>query len=164
MSSGSRAISSERNQHRRLRQAAAERVPEQSQQATLRALGDERALELVASYMEAIERADVDALVELLTEDAAWTMPPLRTWYQGLEAVVPFLEEHPLTLRWRHLSTRAGGQLAVGCYLWDAERGRYGAAVLDVLTLRRDRIAEATGFMSPRLFVRFGLPEHPDTG
>jgi RNA polymerase sigma-70 factor (ECF subfamily) len=99
----------------------------------------------------------VDDLLELVTEDVAWTMPPLRTWYQGLDVVVPFLVEYPLTECWRHLPARANGQLAVGCYLWDAEQRHYGAAVLDVLTLRGDLIAEVTGFTTPRLFARFGL-------
>jgi RNA polymerase sigma-70 factor, ECF subfamily len=143
----------------RARHTAAERVPEKSQQATLRSLGDERARDLVSRYIEAWERADVDGLVKLVTEDVAWTMPPLGTWYQGLDAVVPFLVEYPLTERWRHLPARANGQLAVGCYLWDAEQRHYGAAVLDVLTLRGDLIAEVTGFTTPRLFARFGLPD-----
>jgi RNA polymerase sigma-70 factor, ECF subfamily len=143
----------------RARSTAAERIPEQSQQATLRSIGDERARGLVVSYMDAIERADVDGLVELLTEDAAWTMPPLQTWYRGREAVLPFLQEFPLSLRWRHLPAHASGQLAVGCYLWDDAAQHFGAAVIDVLTLRGDRISEVTGFMSPRLFPRFGLPD-----
>ena len=143
----------------RARQTAAERVPEQSQHETLRSLGDERARELVVSYMDAIERADVDGLVELLTEDVVWAMPPLRSWYQGREAVVPFLAEYPLTLRWRHVPARANGQLAIGCYLWDAGEQHYAPAVIDVLTLRGPRVAEVTGFMTPRLFHRFGLPD-----
>ncbi len=143
----------------RARQTAAERVPEKSQQATLRSLGDERTRDLVTRYIDAWERADVEDLVELVTEDVAWTMPPLRTWYQGLDAVVPLLVEYPLTERWRHLPARANGQLAVGCYLWDAEQRHYGAAVLDVLTVRGDLIAEVTGFITPRLFARFGLPD-----
>jgi RNA polymerase sigma-70 factor, ECF subfamily len=143
----------------RARHTAAERVPEQSQQATLRSLGDERTRQLVASYIDAWERADVDALVELLTEDVAWTMPPLRTWYHGLDAVVPLLVEYPLSERWRHVPTRANGQLAVGCYLWDDEQRHYVAAVLDVLTLRDHRISEVTAFLTPRLFARFGLPD-----
>lgn len=43
--------------------------------------------------------------------------------------------------------------------LWDAEQRHYRAAVLDVLTLRGDLVAEVTGFISPRLFPRFGLPD-----
>jgi RNA polymerase sigma-70 factor (ECF subfamily) len=143
----------------RARYTATERIPEQSQQATLRSLGDERARQLVDAYVDAFERADIEGLVELLTEDVAWTMPPLRTWYHGLDAVIPLLVEYPLSESWRHLSAHANGQLAVGCYLWDAEEGLYAAAVIDVLTLRGDRIAEVTGFITPRLFARFGLPD-----
>jgi RNA polymerase sigma-70 factor, ECF subfamily len=147
----------------RARHAVDERVPEQSQQVTLRSLGDERARRLVASYTGAFERADVDGLVKLLTEDAAWAMPPLRTWYQGREAIVPFLEEHAVTAGWRHRPVRASGQLAVGCYVWSAQEQSYTAAVLDVLTLRGDRIAEVTAFVTPRLFARFDLPDRlPD--
>jgi RNA polymerase sigma-70 factor (ECF subfamily) len=142
----------------RARRSVSERVPSQSQQATLRALGDERCRWLVARYMDAIERADVDGLVGLLTADAVWAMPPMTVWYQGREAVTGFLAEHALRARWRHLPARAGGQLAVGCYMWDPERGSYTASVLDVLTVRGDRIAEVTGFVAPRLFHRFGLP------
>jgi RNA polymerase sigma-70 factor (ECF subfamily) len=143
----------------RARQTVHERVPEQSQQVTLERLGDERARALVTRYMEAIERADVAGLVGLLTEDAAWAMPPMAIWYQGREAVAAFHTEHVLPQRWRHVPARASGQLAAGCYMWDAERGHYAAAVLDVLTLRGDRIADVTGFVNPALFARFGLPE-----
>ena len=83
----------------------------------------------------------------------------MTTWYQGRDAVTAFLENGPGTVRWRHLPASASGQLAVGCYVWDAERGDYEAAVLDVLTVRGQRIAEVTGFIAPRLFARFGLPE-----
>ena len=78
----------------------------------------------------------------------------------GLDTVIPFLVEYPLTGRWRHLPTRANGQLAVGCYLWDSEQRHYGAAVIDVLTFRSDGlISEVAGFSAPQLFPRFGLPE-----
>jgi len=43
-----------------------ERLPAQSQQATLRALGDERRAELVERYVDAWERSDVDAMVAML--------------------------------------------------------------------------------------------------
>jgi RNA polymerase sigma-70 factor, ECF subfamily len=135
----------------RARRAAAERIPEQSQQATLRSLGDESARQLVVSYIDAFEHADIDGLVELLTEDAAWAMPPMRTWYHGREPIIPFLTEHALTTRWRHRPVSANGQLAVGCYAWLAEERHFAAAVVDVLTLRGDLIAEVTAFVSPRL-------------
>ena len=81
----------------RAHKAVDERLPEQSQQATLRAVGDEGVRRLVQHYMDAWERGDVDALVAMLTEDATMAMPPLPTWYLGREAVAAFLRGWPLT-------------------------------------------------------------------
>ena len=61
----------------RARKAVDERLPERSQQATLRALGDQRLREVVEGYMDAMARGDVDAVVAMLAEDAVWSMPPL---------------------------------------------------------------------------------------
>lgn len=133
-------------------------LPEQSQQATLRSLGDERVRALAERYADAIERADVETLLAMLTEDAAWSMPPLATWYLGREAITAFLVDYPLRLRWRHRPTHANGQLAVGCYIWSEERGCFEAEVIDVLTLRGELIAEVTAFISADVFARFGLP------
>jgi RNA polymerase sigma-70 factor (ECF subfamily) len=143
----------------RARQTLAQRAPERSQQATLRELGDERSRALVTAYVDAIEGADIDRVLALLTEDAAWSMPPMSVWYHGREPVSAFLTGSPFTERWRHLPTRVNGQLAVGCYMWDAERGGFGAGVIDVLTVRGDRIAEVTAFIGGERFPRFGLPE-----
>src|SRR4029453_11345390 len=85
-----------------------DRVPEPSQQATLRSLGDKRTRQLLDRYIAAWDAVDIDGLVELLTSDVVWTMPPLSTWYQGLDAVIPLLREYPLTERWRHLPTQIG--------------------------------------------------------
>jgi RNA polymerase sigma-70 factor, ECF subfamily len=142
----------------RARQTIAELSPERSQQASLRELGDERSRALVTAYVDAIEHADVDGVVALLTEDAAWSMPPFSRWYRGREPVIAFLTASPFQERWRHLPTRANGQLAVGCYVWDAERGDFGACVIDVLTLRGDHICEVTAFIGAERFPRFGLP------
>jgi RNA polymerase sigma-70 factor (ECF subfamily) len=143
----------------RARAMVEERVPEQSQQATLRGLSDERLNELVEHYSEALEQGDVEALLGMLTEDATWSMPPLPNWYRGHEAIAGFLRKGPFTVRWRHVPTRANGQLAVGCYTWDEEQRSYRAFVLDVLTLRGTQIAEVTAFIDRSMFVRFGLPE-----
>ena len=40
--------------------------------------------------------------------------------------------------------------------MWDEERGGYFAAVIDVLTLRGDRIEAVTAFLAPWVFNRFG--------
>jgi RNA polymerase sigma-70 factor (ECF subfamily) len=140
----------------RARKTVDERRPEESQQANLRALGDERIREVVARYMDAMERADVGSVLALLTQDATWSMPPLTTWYSGLDAITGFLTDHALSVNWRHLPTRANGQLAVGCYSWDSGRKRYLAAVIDVLTLRGGRIAEITAFLTSTTLDRWG--------
>jgi RNA polymerase sigma-70 factor (ECF subfamily) len=133
----------------RARQTVDERLPEQSQQATLRTLGDERLQEVVESYMDAMSRGDVDAVVDMLAEDAAWTMPPLAAWFRGREALIDFLVEGPLSgeWRWHHHPARANGQAAVGSYTWYAPDGTYRPFALDVLTLDGDRLAEVTSFI-----------------
>jgi len=140
----------------RARKTVEERLPERSQQATLRALGDERLRQLVEDYSNALEQGDVDALIGMLTEDAAWSMPPVTGWFRGHEAIAAFLTDYPLRERWRHVPTHANGQLAVGCYMWNEPTERYEAAVLDVLTLRGEQIEDVTGFLAPWLVGRFG--------
>jgi RNA polymerase sigma-70 factor (TIGR02960 family) len=65
----------------RARQGVQRRNGEPDQQQTLRTLGDKRVRHLVEAFVDALEQADVDSLVGLLTEDATWAMPPLPSWY-----------------------------------------------------------------------------------
>ena len=142
----------------RARSAVAERCPEPSQQTTLRSVGDGRVRELVTRYMAALEEADMEGMLALLAEDASWAMPPEPKWYRGHEAISRFLAGGPFQVRWRHVPTRANGQIAVGCYIWDPARKVYSAAVIDVLTLRGAQISSVTAFLDGGLFPRFGLP------
>ena len=140
----------------RARKAIELRLPQQSQQATLRALGDETVRTVVGSYMDAWQRGDIDAVVAMLTEDAILAMPPTETWFRGRDAIGDFYRRYPGQTTWRHLATSANGQLAVGCYaLVD---GAYTPMVIDVLTLRGERISEVTAFLAPRPWSAFGLP------
>jgi RNA polymerase sigma-70 factor, ECF subfamily len=134
----------------RARKAVDERTPERSQQATLRALGDARLREIVERYMDAMRRADVDAVVALLAEDVAWSMPPLSAWFGGRDGVRAFLERGPLSgeWRWRHLPASANGQPTVGAYHWDEAHGAYLPFALDVMTLEGDRIRQITAFVT----------------
>jgi RNA polymerase sigma-70 factor, ECF subfamily len=159
----------------RARVAVAGRLPDRSQQSLLRELGDEQLADIAARYADAIERGDADALISMLTKDATWSMPPFPTWYTGLETLREWLVRDPLTCRWKHATTRANGQLAVGCYIWDDDTGRFTPAVIDVLTLDGTKIAAVTGFILPdatgldastqpaaeEVFSRFGLPTEP---
>jgi RNA polymerase sigma-70 factor, ECF subfamily len=152
----------------RARAAVDERLPEQSQQATLRSLGDEGLREIVDAYVEAWERGDVEAVVGMLTEDAAFAMPPLKTWFRGRDAIGVFLAGWPLSgeWRWRPLQVRANGQVALAFYSWDAEAQAYLPFALNVLALRGARISDVTAFITrstqiPDREVLARLPEQP---
>jgi RNA polymerase sigma-70 factor, ECF subfamily len=137
-----------------------QRLPPRTQQATLRALGDDRLRRIVDSYVDAWERHDVDALAANLARDAALTMPPTPTWYRGRDTVAAFLREQPLAdrHRWRVVPTSANGQLAFGHYLRVDEAEAFVARELTVLTLAGDEIAELTAFRDPGLLEHFDLP------
>jgi RNA polymerase sigma-70 factor (ECF subfamily) len=104
----------------------------------------------------ALERADMPALVGMLAEDVAWAMPPLPTWYQGREAVAEFLTHVGFNERWRHVPTRANGQLALGCYTSDPLTGRWVPSALDLLRLEGDSVAESDYFITSELLRRWG--------
>ena len=86
----------------RARKAVADDLPERTQQATLRALGDEALREIVQRYVEAWDSGDPNAVVAMLAEDAAFSMPPNATWFRGREAILEFLPRgaavHPAPL------------------------------------------------------------------
>jgi RNA polymerase sigma-70 factor (ECF subfamily) len=142
----------------RARKTMDERLPEQSQQATLRSLGDERIRDLVASFVDAWDSGDIDAILSILTADLTFAMPPFTKRHRGRDAMAAFLPAPPVG-RWRLVPVWANGQLAFGAYQWDARTGRHRAAVLDVVTLRGARIAAVTAFATPEIFPRFGLAD-----
>jgi RNA polymerase sigma-70 factor (ECF subfamily) len=143
----------------RAHKTVAERLPQQSQQATLRELGDTRLSELVGAYVAAWERGDVGAVAALLTDDVTFAMPPHPQWFAGRDAVSAFLRAAPLAegTRWRAVATAANGQPSLAFYGW--HDGAFTAHGLNVLTLRGERIAEMLTFLDPSLFARFGLPD-----
>ena len=152
----------------RARATVEERLPEQSQQATLRALGDERLAEVVDGYVDAWQRGDVDAVVSMLAEDATFAMPPLGTWFGGRDAIATFLAGWPLSgqWRWRPLQVRASGQVALAFYSWDLEEDAYLPFALNVLTLRGTEVSDVTAFIAratpvPDREVIARLPEQP---
>jgi RNA polymerase sigma-70 factor (ECF subfamily) len=144
---------------RRARAVIDERLPEHSQQATLRALGDRRLSELVGRFADSFERGDVDGVLALLAEDATFSMPPHPEWCRGREEIAKswLMPEGPPP-RLRYLATRANGQPALATYVRDAAHGGYRALALDVLELRGEMISAVTAFRTPAIFARFGLP------
>ena len=144
----------------RARATVDERLPEQSQQATLRTLGDDGVRSVVESY--------IDAVVAMLTDDATFAMPPAPSWYRGREALTAFLGVGPLSgeWRWRHILVRASGQPALAFYSWDEAKGTYLPFALNVLTIRDGLISDVTAYIArstesrdPETYRRW--PEEP---
>jgi RNA polymerase sigma-70 factor, ECF subfamily len=143
----------------RARKAVDDRLPARSQQATLRSLGDARIRELVAAYVDAWARGDVDAVRALLAEDATFSMPPWAGWWRGRDTIADFAKEAAeFCAKSLTVPVYANGQPAVAYYHLDAETRLYKAAALDVFTLDGPMIADITAFVTPEIFARFGLP------
>ncbi|MBB4904330.1 sigma-70 family RNA polymerase sigma factor [Actinophytocola algeriensis] len=115
---------------------------------------------LLARYVAAFERKDVDAIVALLAEDAVWEMPPFTTWFQGPEQVARHLTGQcpggPGDFRFA--TTEANGEPALGMYL-RAGDGVFRPFALQAFTVRGERYSHVVSFFDHRLFDTFGLPE-----
>lgn len=97
----------------RARKAVDERLPEKSQQSTLRTLGDERVREIVERFADAFERRDVDAIVAMLAEDATFAMRPYPGSCRGREAIADsWLMPGGTRPRLCYVPTRANGRLS----------------------------------------------------
>ena len=114
---------------------------------------------LVARLTGALERADLDALIELLVTDVRFSMPPAMLEYRGIESARRVLAA--ATFRpgraYRVVPTRANGQPAFGLYMADPHASVYRAYSLLVITTDGDHITAITGF-STNVMTRFGLP------
>jgi RNA polymerase sigma-70 factor (TIGR02960 family) len=147
----------------RARKAVDHRIVEGTQPAELEALGERGRRELVAAFVAAWEEADVDALLDLLVDDARFTMPPFPAWFDGKAAIRRFLEERSFRLTWRARPLVVSGQLACAHYRLDEDSGRYRLGALNVLTLREGRIAAMNAFLDPATHRWFDLPDEvPD--
>ena len=144
----------------RARKSVDERVPERSQQAALRELGDERTEQLVAAFVDAMGAGDVDAVVALLTDDAEWTMPPMPLRFRGRSEAAHFLRTMPFAAgrRWRHVRITANGQLAAAAYTREDGDDEYRLYAIDVMTVRGGRVAAIASFLDPAAVGGMGLP------
>jgi RNA polymerase sigma-70 factor (ECF subfamily) len=120
-----------------------------------------RQRELLDSYAEAFQSADIDTLTRLLTRDAVWEMPPIPVWFTGADTIIRFLAARVLAPgRFRLLPTMANGQPAFGVYLRDAG-GVHRPHALQVLGLAPTGIARVVTFHNPELIAAFALPAAP---
>jgi RNA polymerase sigma-70 factor (TIGR02960 family) len=114
---------------------------------------------LVARLADALERADLDALIDLLVTDVRISMPPAMLEYRGIESAQRFLAAATFRpgRRYRVVPTRANGQPAFGLYLRDPHASVFRAYCLLVIATDGDRITAITGFTA-NVMTRFGLP------
>jgi RNA polymerase sigma-70 factor, ECF subfamily len=124
----------------------------------------EQELAVLRRYMDAMERADLAAVAELLAEDVRTTMPPYPMWFQGRDAVVAAMAASwdpgsPAYVgRFRMAATRANGQPAAAAYVRGAGEPGYRAFAIAVLRVEDRHIVEVTAFHDTGLFAAFALP------
>jgi RNA polymerase sigma-70 factor (ECF subfamily) len=148
------SVASANSALQRARSTLDTRTPERSQQVERRGV-DGR---LVDAFVSAFERADVPALVKLLTADVRFTMPPLPAWFQGRDDVARFYAERVFAMRWRQVRLAdVNGQPAVLGYSEQDGQLRLGA--LQVLSFRNGRIDWIASFLEPSTLRRPGLPD-----
>ena len=115
--------------------------------------------DLLARYVDAFERYDIDMLVTLLHDDAVQSMPPYAMWIKGAADIGRFMLGPGIGCRGsRLLPTAANGCPAFGHYKRDPAGGHAPWALV-VLEISGSRVSGIHSFLDPAdLFPRFGLP------
>ena len=110
-------------------------------------------------FIDAHQRGDTEAALELIADDVRVTMPPNGYLFDGRDAVAPLIERAHSGAdgEWRLVATAANLQPAAASYLRAPGDDTFRAFKLDVLRVVEGRIAEVTTFGSDR-FESFGLP------
>jgi RNA polymerase sigma-70 factor, ECF subfamily len=121
--------------------------------------------ELLARYVEAFERYDMDALISLIQEDATQSMPPYDLWLHGRDDILAWWVGPGAGCRGSRVvpTLAANGAPAFGQYKPSAAGDGYEPWALQVLEIEKGRIVELTFFLdTERVFPRFGLPARLD--
>ncbi len=123
---------------------------------------DQRAL--LARYVDAFERYDLDSLVSLLSEDVKQSMPPYELWLVGPDQVREWMLGPGSQCRGsRLIPTVANGAPAYGQYRPSGPGGSFEPWALHVLEIADGNIVGLNIFLEiETLFPLFGLPDKPD--
>ena len=117
---------------------------------------------LLARYVDAFERYDMDALAALLHDDVIQTMPPYAMWLRGRDDLVAWYTGAGIVCAGsRLLAGEANGCPAFAQYRVDPAGG-HAPWALQVLELRGDGVEAIHAFLDIEAFVRFGFPAHLD--
>jgi RNA polymerase sigma-70 factor (ECF subfamily) len=117
--------------------------------------------DLLARYVEAFERYDIDALTALIHEDATQSMPPYDLWLTGRDDIFTWWLGPGIGCRGSRVipAVAANGAPAFGQYKPSESGEGYDPWALQVLEIADGRIVELTFFLdTDRVFPLFGLP------
>jgi RNA polymerase sigma-70 factor, ECF subfamily len=118
--------------------------------------------ELLARYVDAFQRYDIDALTSLVHEDATQSMPPYELWLRGREDIFAWWVGKGAGCRGSRVvpTQTANGSPAFAQYKPREDGGEgYEPWALQVLEVRDGKIVELTFFLSTdTLFPLFGVP------
>jgi RNA polymerase sigma-70 factor, ECF subfamily len=121
--------------------------------------------ELLARYVDAFERYDMDALTSLIHEDATQSMPPFDLWLSGRDDILSWWVGPGAACRGSRVvpTVAANGAPAFGQYKPSESGDGYEPWALQVLEIVDGRVAEFTFFLdTERVFPLFGLPPRLD--
>ncbi|HEX3693154.1 MAG TPA: sigma-70 family RNA polymerase sigma factor [Solirubrobacteraceae bacterium] len=116
-------------------------------------------------YVAAFEAYDMEALTELIAEDASQSMPPYELWLQGREDVLSWWVGPGFECRGSKLlpAPRANGCIAFGQYKPDPAGGHAPWALKVIEMSGEGLVGRITFFLdTERLFPLFGLPPRLD--
>lgn len=115
--------------------------------------------DLLERYIAAHERADPEALIDLLREDIRLTIEPGVGEWTGKATVARALRRDMNTPgRWRMLPTAANRQPTAAAYVLAAGDTAFRPFALIVLRAEAGLLAAMDVFETPGLFAAFGLP------
>jgi RNA polymerase sigma-70 factor, ECF subfamily len=121
---------------------------------------------LLARYVEAFQRYDVEALTALIHEDATQSMPPFDLWLSGRDDILAWWFGPGIGCQGSRViaTVSANGSPAFGQYKPSETGSGYDPWALQVLEIEDGRIAEFTFFLgTATLFPLFGLPPRLDS-
>jgi RNA polymerase sigma-70 factor (ECF subfamily) len=122
---------------------------------------DREQRDLLARYVDAFQRYDMDSLTSLIREDAVQSMPPYDMWLQGRDDIFAWWVGPGIACKNSRVlpAGEANGTVAFGQYKPSESGSGYDPWAIQVLELSGDRIGELTFFLEPeRLLPLFGLP------
>ena len=122
---------------------------------------DEADAELLARYVDAFQRYDMDALTSLIHEDATQSMPPYDMWLAGRDDVLAWWVGPGSGCRNSLVipTVAANGAPAFGQYKPNDAGDGYEPWALQVLDVSGGKIVGFTFFLdTERVFPLFGLP------